>query len=785
MKFLFFFALFFFGLSLTGLTQSLTQTVRGVVTDKASGQPLTGVIVFLSTTEPVLGGSTDLDGHFRLSEVSIGRHTLVAKYTGYKDVVLSQLLVNSGKELVLEILMEEDINTMNIVEVMEEKDKRESLNSMATVSSRTFSVEETQKFAAAVNDPGRMAASYAGVISADDGGNQISIRGNSPYGLLWRMEGVDIPNPNHFASSAAAGGGISILSAQTLANSDFMTGAFAAEYGNALGGVFDLRLRKGNNEKREYTLQAGFLGLDAAAEGPLGGGRRGSYLVNYRYSTLSLIAKLGVPMGDAITNFQDLSFNVVMPTERAGTFQVFGFGGLSSQTSVAEPDSTRWEWEWQRYDSRFYSNTGATGLKHVYRLSEHSFLQTTAMASGNNYGYQEYREIEGFRRDLNQEASFVTSKLTLTSVYQVKLNSRSTLRSGVYVNRHGFVLTEQSRADDSQPLVKGIEASGQAVTGQAFSQWKFKLNEKLTMNSGLHFFYLPLNQTVSAEPRAALRYQQNARQSFTAGYGLHSQMQPIGIYRAQVQDEQGNLRYPNENLGLNKSHHFVAGYERAISKYMYIKTEMYYQHLFQIAGSAQPGSTLSTLNNVENYIKEPLANNGRGRNYGMEVTLEQFTWKDFYFLLSASLYQSEFQAPDGVWRNTRFNGNYASSFTGGKEWNVGDPEKNKTLGANLRVIYAGGFRETPIDVPASMAAGETVRDLSRLYEEKNPDYLRADIRISLRRNHDTWTSTLSLDIQNATNRKNVYGSNFDPVTGTVKWNYQVPLIPILNYKVEF
>jgi hypothetical protein len=165
-----------------------------------------------------------------------------------------------------------------------------------------------------------MSASFVGVVSPNDGGNNISVRGNSPYGFLWRMEGIDIPNPNHFANAATSGGGISILSAQILANSDFLTGAFAAEYGNALAGVFDLRLRKGNNEKREYTIQAGLLGIDLEAEGPVSPGSAHSYLVNYRYSTLSMLANLGLEVGDAITNFQDISFNVTLPTKRQGTF---------------------------------------------------------------------------------------------------------------------------------------------------------------------------------------------------------------------------------------------------------------------------------------------------------------------------------------------------------------------------------------------------------------------------------------------------------------------------------
>jgi hypothetical protein len=267
--------------------QMLTQTIRGTVIDKVSQTTLPGASIILVNSDPLIGTTTDPDGNFKLTQIPVGTHTIRISFIGYKEVTLPNILVNSGKEVVLTIPIDEDITQLDEIVIRPDLEKNKPLNEMATVSTRAFSVEETRRFAAAVNDPARAAVSFAGVVSADDGSNSISIRGNSPFGLLWRMEGVDIPNPNHFADVGSSGGGISILSSQLLANSDFSTGAFPAEYGNALAGVFDLNLRKGNNEKHEYTVQAGFLGMDVAMEGPFAKNYRGSYLINYRYSTLS------------------------------------------------------------------------------------------------------------------------------------------------------------------------------------------------------------------------------------------------------------------------------------------------------------------------------------------------------------------------------------------------------------------------------------------------------------------------------------------------------------------
>src|SRR6478609_311032 len=392
-------------------SQSLTQTIRGSVIDKISKTALPGATVVIVNSDPLIGSTTDQDGNFKLSKVPIGNHTLKISFIGYKDITLPNVIVNSGKEVVLNIPVEEDIVQMDEIVIRPDAEKNKPLNDMATVSARTFSVEETRKYAAAVNDPARMVASYAGVVQTGDGNNTISIRGNSPFGLVWRMEGVDIPNPNHFSGVASSGGGISILSSQLLTNSDFLTGAFPAEYGNALSGVFDLNLRKGNNEKHEYTVQAGFLGMDIAAEGPFSKNYKGSYLINYRYSTLSVLSKIGVPIGDAITNFQDLSYNFYFPTRKAGNFSLFGFGGLSSQNMDAEKDSTSWEVEDDRYNFNYFSNTGAAGLKHAITLSPNTYLQSAAVISGNNHGFDAAKLQDNYVPSLTYKESHINKKI--------------------------------------------------------------------------------------------------------------------------------------------------------------------------------------------------------------------------------------------------------------------------------------------------------------------------------------------------------------------------------------
>lgn len=777
---------FLFGFSILLPAQAPTQTVRGTVVDKISQAPLPGAIVVLLNSDPLMGVSTNEEGKFSFSKVPVGKQSLKISFIGYKEAVMQNLSVNAGKELVLNVSLEEDIKAMDEVVVSARVEKNKPLNEMSTVSTRAFSVEETQKFAAAVNDPARMATSFAGVVGGNDGANMISIRGNSPNGLLWRMEGVEIPNPNHFANVGTSGGGIAIISAQLLGNSDFSTGAFAAEYGNALSGVFDLRLRKGNNQKREYTLQLGVLGADVATEGPFKKGYDGSYLVNYRYSTLNLLGKIGVPIGDANTVFQDLSLNVSLPTKKLGTFTVFGFGGISNQSTTAVKDTAKWrEDDFTRLNTNFYSNTGAIGITNTKLFQNHSYLKTALVFSEVQNGYEQekmHADLNGFTKEYEQ--NFSQTKVTLSTTYTKKISARSNIRSGFILNQLGYNLVQKDN-EDTTLLIPRIQVKGSTQTAQVFFQWNYKLSEKLTTNVGLHYFQMFLNNSNSLEPRASLKYEFNARNNVTFGYGLHSQLQPIGVYFAQNQASDGTYTRPNKDLALSKAHHFVLGYDWSINSFSHIKTEVYYQHLFNVPISRDTASTYSILNAIDGFATDPLVNKGLGRNYGLELTYERFMHRNFYYLVSASLYESKFQTAKGQWFNTRFNTNYALTITGGKEWTLSEKRKSRVIGFNVKSVYVGGMRYTPINLDASIAKGETVFEDSKTFAEKNPDYYRLDIRISLKRNYKTVTGTLALDIQNTINRKNVGGQYFDANTGKIKYWYQAPLIPVLSYRLEF
>lgn len=747
--------------------------------------PIAGVSIVLVGSQPLRGTTTSSEGDFVLPNVPIGRQTLKVTYMGYKEMVMSNIVVNAGKELVLTIGLEEDITQLAEITVKPTVEKDKPLNDMATVSARTFSVEETQRYAAAVNDPARMATAYAGVMSADDGGNNIVIRGNSPNGLLWRMEGIDIPNPNHFSSLGASGGGISILSAQVLSNSDFMTGAFPAEYGNALSGVFDLKLRKGNNQKREYTVQAGLLGLDVAAEGPFSSNYKGSYLVNYRYSTLELLSKIGLPVGDFAQRFQDISYNISLPTQKWGKFTLFGFGGLSSSTGVAKADSTLWKTEGdKRFDEKFKSNTGAWGATHSLNFSPNALLKTIVLYSAYENGFTQKRYTDNYVFEPRYDEHYQLNKLSVSSTLNYKFSARLALRTGAIWSHQTYDFFREAWDAEAKKWERYVSSKGQTATLQVFAQANYKLTERLTANLGVHTLRLFLNNRQSIEPRASVKWDFATGQSLALGYGLHSQTHPLALYFYSPTAGDIPNHYPNQSLNFTKAHHLVLSYDRLLNEHTRLKTEAYYQSLYGVPVSANQRDAISILNVADGFISKQLANNGRGENYGIELTLERFLHNNFYYLVSGSVFKSRYQGSDEIWRSTRFDAGGAVNVLVGKEWQLGQG-KNNVLGINLKTTYMGGYRTTPIDLAASRSQGQTVWIDAQTNQDKLDAYFRSDVRVSWKRNKNGFTSTLSLDLQNATNRQNVYNYYFDSNLNEIRTVYQLPLIPVLNYRVEF
>ncbi|MBI3235990.1 MAG: carboxypeptidase-like regulatory domain-containing protein, partial [Bacteroidetes bacterium] len=420
--------------SLAVVSQNYSQVIRGAIKDKESQQPISFVSVSVISLTPAIVTQSDENGVFRFSNVPIGRHTIKISFIGYKEMIIPDIIVNTAKEVVLNIELEEEIKSLSEYKFKGKANPYKTNNEMISVSGRLFTADQTNRFAGSLGDPSRMAANFAGVSGVGGQRNDIIIRGNSPMGLLWRLEGVDIPNPNHFSSQGSTGGPISILNNNTLANSDFITGAFPAEYGNCLSGVFDLKIRNGNNEKREYISQIGFNGFEFGAEGPINKGKGSSYLINYRYSTLGVFDAMGINLTfGGIPKYQDITFKLNFPRTKTGQWQLTGIGGLSS---IALLDSKKDSGDLsfgQTYRNDIYNGTnmGVVILSNQFKINKNSYVKSILSAS-----YQKrYTQVDSLNPSNDKTLIYGENTTYIKAIahifYHVKLNARHSIRTGV------------------------------------------------------------------------------------------------------------------------------------------------------------------------------------------------------------------------------------------------------------------------------------------------------------------------------------------------------------------
>jgi hypothetical protein len=785
--------LFYF---LEGAAQERTQTVRGRITDKESGMPLSFATVALFADSTVMkdGALSDSNGYFRIEHVAFGRYFLKASLLGYQPTWLSDVIVNSGKETIVNVTLEESLTELQAIEISGVV-KNEALNDMAMGSARMFSVDETNRYAGSRSDPGRMARNFAGVQGSDDSRNDIVVRGNSPLGVLWRINGIDVPNPNHFAVPGTTGGGVSIINSKVIDNSDFLTGAFPAEFGNSVASVFDLKFRNGNNEKHEYTAQLGFLGTELSAEGPLSKEKKSSYLFAYRYSTLKLFEALKIKIGtQAVPNYQDLSFKINFPKNK---FSVFGMGGTSRINILVSKYTEPVEeiYGENNQDQDFRTSLGMIGASKMILLNTSAYwkftfaYQKSKAFAADDYVYRgsEY-QIDSIVPDIRY--TFLTGRLSGDFSFNKKYNAASSIKTGVNAVRMDFNLQDSTYNKAIYLYNRRLNFNGETYLLQPYFQYKHKFSDKFVLNAGLHGQLLTLNNSFAIEPRIGLRWNLKENQSLNLAAGMHSQMQPYYIYFHQVKDSSGTYKH-NESLDFTRSMHYVLGYEYSFKQNSRIKIETYYMHLYDVPVSENK-SSYTVLNEgavFSRFFPPKLVNEGTGKNYGVEFTYEKFFSKTYFLLFTSSLYDSKYKGSDGIERNTSFNGNYAANLLGGKEFTIGK-NKNSVLSTGLKVTYAGGLRYTPLDTSASRAAGEIVEvDLLRNTKQFR-DYFRLDLKLGIKINAKKITHEIAFDLVNVLNTKNILKLTYfydpsHPQEEPIKEIYQLGFLPLFYYKMDF
>ncbi|MBP2831517.1 TonB-dependent receptor [Aquimarina sp. U1-2] len=774
-----------------------TGTIKGRVIDQQSGLPIPGVTIELLNQEAAKGVITNQNGYYTLDEVPLGRQAIRFSFLGYETITNGNIVVTTGKDARANAQLIEAFGQLDEVVLTSSRRKDRPINKLATVSARQFGVEEVQRFSGGRGDVGRLAANFAGVSAPDDSRNDIVVRGNSPTGLLWRLEGIPIPSPNHFATAGTTGGPVSALNPNMLENSDFFTSAFPAEYGNAIGGVFDLGFRKGNKDDYEYTVQAGaFTGLEAIAEGPVGK-KNGSFLIAGRYSLIGLI---GAGAGTAATpNYSDVSFNLDFGDRKLGNFSIFGIIGNSDieflGEDIDEDDLFAAE------DENAFVNSGFAvfGLRHQIGIGKSSYVRTILSYANSSDEFEADRFINfdtpEERTIRYTEVDNAENRIALSTMFNSKLSNKATLRTGVVFER--FNSEQLSRDREEQPDLNGdgdpdlttfINIDESLSIIQPYVQGQFRLSEKLTLNAGLHSQYSDLNEQFVLEPRAGLSYKFNNTHKISIGYGLHHQLVPLPILFLN-ETVNGTVQQTNADLDFTRSSHYVLGYDVDMGKGWRAKLEAYYQDIDN-AGVEPFPSSYSTLTEGADFgfsnDRVSLVNEGTGFNQGVEFTLEKFFSDGYYGLLTTSIFESKYEGSDSVERNSPFNNGYVANLLAGKEFKIGKVKKN-TFFVDTRLTIAGGRYETPVDLQASQDAGFEVLQEDLAFSEQIDDYMRWDVKFGFQFNSAKKKTThrFYVDLQNVTNNDNVFQRRYNRLTNEINQVDQIGFFPDVGYRFTF
>lgn len=774
---------FFLLLSVIFITMPLFcqnyQRIVGKVFEKSTENPISYASIILIDTNPIIGTVTDSVGAFAINHVPIGRYDIKVTSVGYEPIILKGIQVNSSKETIVNISLNEYTTQLKEVIIKPKINKAEPLNLMSIAGGRMLSVEEAKRYAGGMDDPARLAASFAGVTSSI-GNNGIVVRGNAPQFLQWRLEGIEIPNPNHFADvTSFGGGGFTSLSSQVLGNSDFYTGALPSEYSNALSGVFDMNFRNGNNKEHEHTIQLGTIGLDVASEGPLKKNYNGSYLFNYRYSTLSLISPL-LPDDAKGTNYQDLSFKFFLPSRNSGTFTVWGTGLIDRSGTKPEKKIEKWVYEQDEQDQDVKQYMGAFGIGHKIYMSKTTFLKSilAATVSGLNMHtalMNNEMQLQPKNRIKNTNWNFIFS-----SAINTKFNAYHANRTGVQWTGLMYRLLMKDAAYDGAAFKTINDENGFSSLLSAYTSSIFHFSDKWYLTVGINTQWFTLNKHYTVEPRLAMKWQFSPNQFVSIGYGMHSRLERLNYYFTKSdKDEQ-----INKNLDFTKAHHLSIAYDFSMGNY-HLKIEPYIQYLYNVPVIAD--STYSFINlqgNDDWFISDKLENKGKGLNYGIDFTFEHYIQKGFYYMFTASIFNSRYKTTENKWYNTRYNRNYVFNLLAGKEWYIGKNKQN-ILSLNGKISYQGGDRYSPINEALSEERKDAVYDERNPYSRQLSPILLGHLTFSYKINKKYIAHEFAVKIMNITGYKEFYGHRYNFQKNTVEVERDPIIMPNISYKIEF
>jgi hypothetical protein len=777
--------------------QSL-QEIHGVVSEAETKNPIQDATVILVVDTTYYGVVTDAAGRFIFHYVPIGRHQLIFKHVSFKVSYINPV-VTAARSQFIEVVMELFVKELEDVEVIDQF---------------SFSYDVVIDPVELSHHAGRPEAirklpTGPGTAENDDSRNDLVVRGNSPQSNNWRIEGVNIPNPNHFNIPGTTGGPVSFISDKVLTVSNFYSGPFGAEFGNSTSAAYDLHLRSGDTTNYYSSVQFGLYGGEITAEGPLSKKSKSSALVHLRRSVLDVLDALQLDIGtNSIPKYTDGFFKLNFPLRKASNFWLFGIAASSRidiKIDTAKEQNNIYGEKDRDQLLRCFTNVLGIGFEKPINKRGHfhtALAFSSERTSSNHYLVYFPEDIKVLMEQTGDgdthvfHYDFRNNKLAGFTSVALRVNKKNLFKAGAsydvsfydYVDEIRNVTVPIEDTDAYGKWRRRLDGDETAVLLQPFFDYTWR-EEDWEITGGIHGQYYSPTKSTSVEPRLAVYYYFPKFSRLKFAYGHHSAtQQPYAYFYGPTNDENGNPILENKNLDFTRSIHTSLGYELKTDKLWTVRLEAYYQRLYNVPVERDKPSSYSLLNAGADFARlyaPPLVNEGAGKNYGVELTVDRSFNKGYLLLLTGTLFNSTYRGSDYVWRSTDFNSRYILNLLATKEWTFGD---SHMFSIGMKFTTKGGRWYGPIDTLSTGYMREVVYDSATRNSKQFAPYRRFDIRVVYRRSGNRVNHEFSLDLINAFNFQNVLKNSYFPhskgVKYTIEKEYQLGILPFFYYRMD-
>jgi len=737
-------------------------TIQGRITDGETKQPLAGSTVMIRGTH--LGANASADGEFTIHDVPVGSFALEVRLLGYESVVRTDVIVRSQRITVVNVDLREQAIELSEVSVApsyfaDTEDK--------PVGTTHLSREEIRRAAGSVGDISRVLMALPGVAKVNDTRTNLVVRGGSPMENSYYVDGMPVPNINHFPQQGSSGGALGLINVDFIEDAQFYTGGFSADFGDRLSSVTDITLREGNRDEFDGQLDLSVIGAGAQFEGPLAD--RGSWMIAGRRSYFDLIINQGDVEASTIPNYGDVQGKVAWDASAQHKLELLQILGLdhsriTKSQAVENRENTYGRGDW-------ISTAGGIGWRWMW--GKRGYSRTTFSQSRYGWDMKWLRAVNDSLIDaeLVTESEWTlrnTEHLILSSAWRLDGGAEATLLDTDYDIVYGA--THDAFGGDV-PEVR-VQATEQALKLGSFLSWQWRpaLRWRITLGSRLDHFDYTSHTTVS--PRAHVDFEWNTSTSFTAGWGIFRQSLPLVLL-------QQNPAF--RDLTDPQADHFILGVRRLLSPNTQLSIEAFeklYRHM-----PLDPSVPSSFV--VDESYREggfsghtTLTDDGRAFSQGVEMLVQKKLATQLYGVISGSWSQIRYRGSDGVWRDRRYDNRFMATLEGGYK-------PNRSWEFSARWVFAGGAPYTPFDEEASVAAGEGVHDEQRVNAERLPAYHALDLRVDRRFYFRKTNLIVYLAGWNVYNRPNVAGYSWSEIDNRRTVSHQWGFLPAFGLEFEY